>query len=46
VRECERNSPVDTEVSEEGGGGGAPGHREKIPFQTLHKTMVMQGVPA
>ena len=25
VRICERNSPADTKVREEGGGGGAPG---------------------
>jgi len=38
VRICERNNSADTKVSEEGGGGGAPGARAE-------KTMVRQAVP-
>ncbi|GAB0205507.1 acid sphingomyelinase-like phosphodiesterase 3b [Grus japonensis] len=45
VRRCERNSPADTNVSEEGGGGGAPGARAEIPLQPLEKAMVRQAVP-
>ena len=45
VRICERNSPAATKVSEEGGGGGAPGARAEIPLQPLVKTMVRQAVP-
>ncbi|GAB0205629.1 hypothetical protein GRJ2_003028500 [Grus japonensis] len=45
VRRCERNSPADTEVSEEGGGGGAPDARAEIPLQPLEKTTVRQAVP-
>jgi len=45
VRKCERNSPADTKVSEEGEGGGAPDARAEIPLQPLVKTIVMQIVP-
>ena len=49
VRRCERNNPADPQVSEEGGGGGAPGIRAEIPLQpvekTVGKTMVRQAVP-
>ena len=44
MRQCERNSPADTRVSEEGGGGGAPGVRKEIPLQP-EETMVRQAVP-
>ena len=40
-----RNSSADTKVSEEGGGGGAPGARAEIPLQPVVKTMVRQAVP-
>ncbi|GAB0182143.1 acid sphingomyelinase-like phosphodiesterase 3b [Grus japonensis] len=42
---CERNNAADTKVSEEGGGGGAPGARAEIPLQPLEKTMVRKAVP-
>ena len=45
VRICERNNSADTKVSEEGGGGGAPGTRAEIPLQPVVKTMVRQAVP-
>ena len=45
VRRCERNNSADTKVSEEGGGGGAPGTRAEIPLQPMVKTMVRQAVP-
>ena len=45
MRICERNNSADTEVGEEGGGGGAPGTRAEIPLQPLVKTMVRQAVP-
>ena len=45
VRRCERNNSADTKVSEEGGGGGAPGAGAEIPLQPLVKTMVRQAVP-
>ncbi|GAB0183796.1 acid sphingomyelinase-like phosphodiesterase 3b [Grus japonensis] len=45
VRRCERNNSADTKVSEEGGGGGAPGSGAEIPLQPLEKTMVRQAVP-
>ncbi|GAB0183808.1 AN1-type zinc finger protein 5-like [Grus japonensis] len=45
VRTCERNNSADTQVSEEGGGGGAPGTGAEIPLQPLEKTMVRQAVP-
>ena len=40
-----RNSSADTEVSEEGGGGGAPGTGAEIPLQPMVKPMVKQAVP-
>ena len=45
VRRCERNNSADTKVSEEGGGGGAPGAGAEIPLQPMVKTMVRQAVP-
>ncbi|GAB0186006.1 mitochondrial enolase superfamily member 1 [Grus japonensis] len=39
MRTCERNNSADTKVSEEGGGGGAPGTRAEIPLQPVEKTM-------
>jgi len=45
VRRCERNSPADTRVSEEGGRGDAPDARAEIPQQPVEKTMVRQAVP-
>ena len=44
MRTCKRNNPVDTKVSE-GGGGDAPGARAEIPAQPVVKTMVRQVVP-
>ncbi|GAB0195076.1 F-box only protein 31 [Grus japonensis] len=40
----ERKNSADTQVSEEGGGGGAPGARADIPLQPMEKTMVRQAV--
>ena len=40
-----RSNSADTKVSEEGGGGGAPGARAEIPLQPMVKTMVRQAVP-
>ncbi|KAK4829029.1 hypothetical protein QYF61_001804 [Mycteria americana] len=45
VRVFERNNSADTKVSEEGGGGGAPGTGAEIPLQPVVKTMVRQAVP-
>ena len=45
VRICERNSPTDTKVSEEGGGGGASGTSAEVPLQPVTQTMVRQAVP-
>ncbi|KAM9590862.1 uncharacterized protein ACIBXB_005912 [Morphnus guianensis] len=45
VRICERNNPADAKVSEEGGGGDAPGARAEIPLHPMVKTMVRQAVP-
>ena len=42
---CERNNSAGTEVSEEVGGGGAPGTRAEIPVRRVEKTMVRQAVP-
>ncbi|KAK4807043.1 hypothetical protein QYF61_018384 [Mycteria americana] len=42
VRICERNNYADTKVSEEGGGGGAPGTGAEIPLQPMVKTMLEQ----
>ena len=36
VRLCERNSPADTKVSEEGGEGGAPGTGAEIFSPVAH----------
>ena len=40
-----RDNSADTKVSEEGGGGGAPGARVEILLQAVVKTMVRQAVP-
>ena len=46
MRICERSNPADTKLSEEGGGGGAPGAGAEIPLQpVVGKTMVRQVVP-
>ena len=45
VRICERSNFADTKVSEEGGGGGAPGAGAEIPLQPMMRTMVRQAVP-
>jgi len=45
LRLCERNNSGDTKVSEEGGGGGAPGTGVEIPLQPVVKTTVRQAVP-
>ncbi|KAM9630146.1 uncharacterized protein ACIBXB_016689 isoform 1-T2 [Morphnus guianensis] len=45
VRTCKRNNPADTKVSEEGGGGDAPGAGAETPLQPLVKTVVRQAVP-
>ena len=45
MRICERNNSADTKVSEEGGGGGAPGARAEIPLQPMVKTTARQAVP-
>jgi len=45
VRIRERNNSADIKVSEEGGGGDAPGTRAEIPLQPMAKTMVRQAVP-
>ena len=42
---CESNNPADTQVSAEGGAGGAPGTGAEIPLQPVVKTMVRQAVP-
>jgi len=42
---CERNNSADTKVSEEGGGGGAPGAGAEVLLQPLEKIMVRQAVP-
>ncbi|GAB0182867.1 hypothetical protein GRJ2_000752000 [Grus japonensis] len=44
VKICERNNSADTKVSEERGGGGAPGAGAEIPLQPVEKTMVRQAV--
>jgi len=42
----ERNNSADVNVSEEGGGGGAPGTKAEIfPLQPVLKTMVRQALP-
>ncbi|KAJ7420073.1 protein pxr1-like [Willisornis vidua] len=46
VRICVSNSPADTKVSAEGGGGGAPDAGAEIPLQPMvMHTMVRQAVP-
>jgi len=40
VRLCERNNSADTKLSEEGGGGGAPGAEAEVPLQPVEQTMV------
>jgi len=46
VRLCERNNSADTNVSEEGEGGGASrGAGAEIPLQPMEKTVVRQPVP-
>ncbi|GAB0180577.1 AN1-type zinc finger protein 5-like [Grus japonensis] len=45
MRRCERNSSADTQVSADGGGGGAPGAEAEIPLQPVEKTMARQAVP-
>ena len=45
VRICESNNSADTKVSEEGGGGGAPGPGAEIPLQPAERTMVEQVFP-
>ncbi|PKU46070.1 protein pxr1-like [Limosa lapponica baueri] len=42
---CERNNSAGPKVSEEGGGGGAPGTGAEIPLQPMVKTMVRHSVP-
>ena len=38
-------SPADTKISEEGGGGVAPGAKAEVPLQLMERTMVDQAVP-
>ncbi|PKU43597.1 hypothetical protein llap_6094 [Limosa lapponica baueri] len=47
VRICERNDifTADTKVSEEGGGGGAPGTGAETSLQPVVRTMVRQAIP-
>jgi len=45
VRICERNSSADTQVRQEGGGGGALGAGAEIPLQPVVKTTVTEVVP-
>ncbi|GAB0188687.1 hypothetical protein GRJ2_001334000 [Grus japonensis] len=45
VRRCERNNSADTQVSAEGGAGGAAGTGAEIPLQPVEKTLVRQAVP-
>ena len=45
MRICERNNSADTKVSEEGGGGDAPGPTAEITLQTMEKTVLGQAVP-
>jgi len=44
VRRCERNNSADTNVSEDGGGGG-DARAETFPLQPVMKTTVRQVVP-
>ncbi|OPJ68494.1 hypothetical protein AV530_006123 [Patagioenas fasciata monilis] len=45
VRIWERNSPADTKVTEEGGGGDVPGARAEIPLQSMVKAIMRLTVP-
>ena len=45
MRIHERNSPADTKVSAEGGGGGAPGTGAEISLQPMEKTVGEAGCP-
>ena len=45
MRTCVSNNSADTKVSEEGGGGGAPGAGVEMPLQPVVKPMVRQAVP-
>ena len=45
VRTCKSNKPADPKVSEEEGGGDAPGTGVEIPLQPMGKTTVRQAVP-
>ena len=45
MRTCKRNNPADPQVSEEGGGGDAPGAGAEIPLQPVGKTVGRQAVP-
>ncbi|KAF4796718.1 hypothetical protein TURU_081871 [Turdus rufiventris] len=43
-RKCEKNNYADAKVSEEGGGGGAPGAGVEILLQAMVKITVKQAV--
>lgn len=45
VRIYERSNSGNSNVSEERGGGGAPGAKAEVPTQPVVKTMVSQAVP-
>lgn len=45
MRKWERKNPEDTEVSEEGGEGGAPGSGAEVPLLPMKRTQVDQVVP-
>jgi len=45
VRTCEKNDSADTKVSEEVGGGDAPGAGAEIALHPMEKTMVRQADP-
>ena len=45
MRLCERNNSAGTKVSEDGGGGGAPGNGAEVSLQPMEKTMERQAVP-
>ncbi|PKU45158.1 protein pxr1-like [Limosa lapponica baueri] len=44
VRICEKNHSANTEASEEGGGGGAPGAGAEIPLQPVVNTVMSEAV--